>query len=171
MFVRNSRIRYLEHNFSKGRVRIWFFGIDWFQIAGDCEMAPGDTTVGRTPIGDAGQRRLPLAEDVGLQLADAKPIFGRLQEIMVSEQLQRYCEVVRPCPRCHRRRHLKDHRCRRFEPGVTECVFLDLTFFSSVDARALAAPWISARSGHDSAGYAGFKDRVGQPLGADPRTT
>ena len=24
---------YLEHNFSKGRVRIWFFGIDWFQIA------------------------------------------------------------------------------------------------------------------------------------------
>jgi hypothetical protein len=65
------------------------------------------------------------AEDVGLQLADAKPIFGRLQEIVVSEQLQRYCEVVRPCPRCHRRRHLKDHRCRRFEPGVTECVFLD----------------------------------------------
>jgi hypothetical protein len=33
MFVRNSRIIYLEHNFSKGRVRIWFFGIDWFQIA------------------------------------------------------------------------------------------------------------------------------------------
>jgi hypothetical protein len=33
MFVRNSTIIYLEHNFSKGRVRIWFFGIDWFQIA------------------------------------------------------------------------------------------------------------------------------------------
>jgi hypothetical protein len=26
-----------------------------------------------------------------LQLADAKPILGRLQEIAVSEQLQRYC--------------------------------------------------------------------------------
>ena len=37
------------------------------------------------------------AEDVGLQLADAKPILGRLQEIVVSEQLQRYCEAVRPC--------------------------------------------------------------------------
>jgi hypothetical protein len=39
----------------------------------------------------------------------------RLQEIVVSEQLQRYCEAVRPCPRCHRRRHLKDYRCRRFD--------------------------------------------------------
>ena len=54
-------------------------------------------------------------EDVGLQLADAKPILGRLQEIVVSEQLQRYCEAVRPCPRCHRRRHLKDYRRRRFD--------------------------------------------------------
>ncbi len=33
MFVRISMIIYLEHNFSKGRMRIWFFGIDWFQIA------------------------------------------------------------------------------------------------------------------------------------------
>jgi hypothetical protein len=30
------------------------------------------------------------AEDLGLQLADAKPILGRVQEIVVSEQLQRY---------------------------------------------------------------------------------
>ena len=56
------------------------------------------------------------AQDVGLQLADAKRILGRLQEILVSEQLQRYCETVRPCPRCHRRRHVKDHRRRRLEP-------------------------------------------------------
>jgi len=55
------------------------------------------------------------AEDVGLQLADAKPILGRLQEIVVSEQLERYCEAVRPCPRCHRRRHLKDYRQRRYD--------------------------------------------------------
>jgi AraC-like DNA-binding protein len=33
MFIRNSRLIYLEHNFSKGRVRISFFGIDSFQIA------------------------------------------------------------------------------------------------------------------------------------------
>ena len=38
-----------------------------------------------------------------------------LQEIVVSEQLQRYCEAVRPCPRCHRRRHLKDYRRRRHD--------------------------------------------------------
>ena len=42
-------------------------------------------------------------------------MLQRLQEIVVSEQLQRYCEAVRPCPRCHRRRHLKDYRCRRFD--------------------------------------------------------
>jgi hypothetical protein len=65
------------------------------------------------------------AEDVGLQLADAKPILGRLQEIVVSEQLQRYCEAVRPCPRCHRRRHLKDYRRRRFD-----------TVFGRLDVRA-----------------------------------
>jgi hypothetical protein len=55
------------------------------------------------------------AEDVGLQLAEAKPILGRLQEIVVSEQLQRYREDVRPCPRCRRRRHLKNYRRRRFD--------------------------------------------------------
>jgi hypothetical protein len=55
------------------------------------------------------------AEDMGLQLADAKPILGRLQKIVVSEQLQRHCEAVRPCPRCHRRHHLKDYRCRRYD--------------------------------------------------------
>jgi hypothetical protein len=37
-------------------------------------------------------------EDVGLQLADAKPILGRLQEIVVSEQLQRYCELCGRVP-------------------------------------------------------------------------
>ena len=58
------------------------------------------------------------AEEVGLQLADAKRILGRLQEIVVSEQLQRYCEAVRPCPRRHRRRHLKDYRHRRFDMAV-----------------------------------------------------
>jgi hypothetical protein len=50
-----------------------------------------------------------------LRFADAKPILGRLQEIVVSEQLERYCKAVRPCPRCHRQRHLKDYRCRRFD--------------------------------------------------------
>ena len=49
-------------------------------------------------------------------------ILGRLQEIVVSEQLQRHCEAVRPCPRCHRRRHLKDQRRRRFDTAFGKLV-------------------------------------------------
>jgi len=55
------------------------------------------------------------AEHVGLQLADAKRILGRLKEIVVSEQLQRHCEPGRPCTGSLRRRHLKDHRRPRFD--------------------------------------------------------
>jgi hypothetical protein len=69
-----------------------------------------DGSIATTQLGTLDRGACRSAEDVGLQLADAKPILGRLQEIVVSEQLQRYCEAVRPCPRCHRRRHLKDYR-------------------------------------------------------------
>ena len=57
-----------------------------------------DGSIATTQLGtlDRGACR-PCAEGVGLQLADAKPILGRLQEIVVSEQLQRY-DVVRPVP-------------------------------------------------------------------------
>src|SRR6202051_4818346 len=72
-------------------------------------------SIATTQLGTLDRGACRSAEDVGLQLADAKPILGRLQEIVVSEQLQRYCEAVRPCPRCHRRRHLKDYRYRRFD--------------------------------------------------------
>jgi hypothetical protein len=73
-----------------------------------------DGSIATTPLGTLDRGACRSAEDVGLQLADAKPILGRLQEIVVSEQLQRYCEL---CGRvhCHRRRHLKDYRCRRFD--------------------------------------------------------
>jgi hypothetical protein len=74
-----------------------------------------DCSIATTQLGRLDRGACRSAEDVGLQLADAKPILGRLQEIVVSEQLQRYCEAVRPCPRCHRRRHLKDYWCRRFD--------------------------------------------------------
>ena len=84
-----------------------------------------DGSIATTQLGTLDRGACRSAEDVGLQLADAKPILGRLQEIVVSEQLQRYCEAVRPCPRCHRRRHLKDYRCRRFD-----------TVFGRLDVRA-----------------------------------
>jgi hypothetical protein len=70
-----------------------------------------DGSISTTQLGTLDRGVCRSAEDVGLQLADAKPILGRLQEIVVREQLQRHCEAVRPCPRCHRRRHLKDYRC------------------------------------------------------------
>jgi hypothetical protein len=74
-----------------------------------------DGSIATTQLGTLERVACRSAEDVGLQLADAKPILGRLQEIVVSGQLERYCEAVRPCPRCHRRRHLKECRCRRFD--------------------------------------------------------
>jgi hypothetical protein len=74
-----------------------------------------DGSIATTQLGTPDRSACRSAEDVGLQLADAKPIPGRLQEIVVSEQLERYCDAVRPCPRCHRRRHLKDYRRRRFD--------------------------------------------------------
>src|SRR5580700_9033659 len=74
-----------------------------------------DGTIATTQLATVARGACRSAEDVGLQLADAKPILGRLQEIVVSEQLQRYCETVRPCPRCHLRRRLKDYRRRRFD--------------------------------------------------------
>ena len=58
-----------------------------------------DGSIETTQLGTVDRGACRSAEDVGLQLADAKPILGRLQEIVVSEQLQRYCEAVRPCPR------------------------------------------------------------------------
>ena len=73
-----------------------------------------DGSIATTQLGTLDRGACRSAEDVGLQLADAKPLLGRLQEIVVNEQLERYCEAVRPCPRCHRRRHLKDYRRRRF---------------------------------------------------------
>jgi hypothetical protein len=74
-----------------------------------------DGSIVTTRLGTLDRGASRSAEDVGLQLADAKPTLGRLQEVVVSEQLQRYCEALRPCPRCHRRRHLKDYRCRPFD--------------------------------------------------------
>jgi hypothetical protein len=66
-----------------------------------------DGSIATTQLGTVARGACRSAEDVGLQRADAKPIPGRLQEIVVSEQMQRHLEAVRPCPRCHHRRHLR----------------------------------------------------------------
>jgi hypothetical protein len=62
MFVRISRIIYLEHNFSKGRVRIWFFGIDSFQIAAIVKWPPVTRLLGEPqyPAAWPNGRSLPV---------------------------------------------------------------------------------------------------------------
>ena len=84
-----------------------------FTITANWQREDGSITT--TQLCTVDRDRCRSAKDVGLQLADAKRILRQLQEIVVSEQLQRHCEAVRPCPRCHRRRHVKDHRRRRLD--------------------------------------------------------
>jgi hypothetical protein len=55
------------------------------------------------------------AAEVGLKLADAKPILAKLQQVVVTQQLRRYCEAARLCPACKARKNLKDHRIRRLD--------------------------------------------------------
>jgi hypothetical protein len=55
------------------------------------------------------------AADVGVKLADAKPLLARLQQVVVSQQLRDYCAASRPCPSCQARRNLKDYRTRRLD--------------------------------------------------------
>jgi hypothetical protein len=107
MFVRNPSIIYLEHNFSKGRVRISFFGIDSFQIAAIVKWPPGDTTVGRAPnsVGDCPLEFSNLAAlrvlRVGQVLADYEegwdPIDIQLLYQVEGTHLMIYA-VVQPGP-------------------------------------------------------------------------
>jgi hypothetical protein len=53
-----------------------------------------DGSIATTQLGTLDRGACRSAEDVGLQLADAKPILGRLQEIVVREQLQQYAWVT-----------------------------------------------------------------------------
>ena len=67
-----------------------------------------DGTIATTQLATVARGACRSAEDVGLQLADAKPILGRLQEIVVSKQL--------PSQRVEsgRRRHrVMEHRLSR----------------------------------------------------------
>jgi hypothetical protein len=57
-----------------------------------------DGSIATTQLGTLDRSAFRSAVDVGLQLADAKRILGRLQEIVVGEQLRRHRQAVRPCP-------------------------------------------------------------------------
>jgi hypothetical protein len=69
----------------------------------------------RIAIGDAGPRRLPLGRRYGFATRGCQANSRAATRDCGQQQLQRHCEAVRPCPRCHRRRHLKDYRRRRYD--------------------------------------------------------
>ena len=78
-------------------------------------------------IGEDGQRSLvtlgtvertvgsTTAENVGVHLQESKQILQRLQETVVGQQLEEYCEEKRRCSDCGRSRPVKDYRCRRLD--------------------------------------------------------
>ena len=53
-----------------------------------------DGGIATTQLGTLDRSTCRSAEDVGLQLADAKPILGRLQEIVVGKERIR-CDILR----------------------------------------------------------------------------
>ena len=55
------------------------------------------------------------AENLGVNLRESKQIANRLQDTVVKQQLQEYCERRRKCLTCGRQRPVKDFRCRRLE--------------------------------------------------------
>lgn len=64
-------------------------------------------------LGSVERARPTEPEDVGLTLAEAKPLVARLQQLVVHEQLRRHSEQARACAACGTRRALKDYRDRR----------------------------------------------------------
>jgi hypothetical protein len=99
------------------------------------------------------------AEDVGLQLADAKPILGRLQEIVVSQQLERHCEVgrVETSERCGEAfavvRDLDPYAKRRVQAVLRRCgrgQDTDLRILSDGEdgLRGVVGTWFGKKSEH-----------------------
>jgi len=49
-------------------------------------------------LGEVQTDRCLTAADVGLKLSAAKEIMGRLQEIVIQQQLRQHCEAARQSP-------------------------------------------------------------------------
>lgn len=52
---------------------------------------------------------------VGLQLAAAQELMGRLQQLVITQQLHQYCQTARCCPSCQTLRNVKDYRTRTLD--------------------------------------------------------
>jgi hypothetical protein len=71
------------------------------------EWEQEDATVVVAELGMIEGEACQSAAHVGLKLADVKPLFTRLQEIVVREQLRHYCNQARSCSSCQRQRNVK----------------------------------------------------------------
>ena len=78
-----------------------------------CSQDDGTTVV--VEVATIARGRSVTAGDVGLQLAEAKQITARLQQLVMTEQLRQHCATVRRCAACDRRRPLKDYRRRQID--------------------------------------------------------
>ena len=79
------------------------------------EWQEEDGTIARAELGQIDSNPLQSASDLGLKLADMKPILTQLQNIIIKVQMDRYCESVRCCPSCRLPRRIKDYRERRLD--------------------------------------------------------
>jgi hypothetical protein len=127
----------------------------WFWVTADktVNWCREDGSIATTQLGTLDHSTCRSAEDVGLQLADAKQISRAAARDVVNEQLERYCETVRPCPRCHRRRHLKEYRCRRFDTVFGRLGVRAPRFDSRTQKHKLAEDWGEGRVGRWPTGF------------------
>lgn len=63
------------------------------------------------------------ADDIGLKLDTVKPLLAKLQDVVVAEQIHRYCDDARRCSSCGHRRSVKDSRSRRLDTSLGTVLF------------------------------------------------
>jgi hypothetical protein len=74
------------------------------------------TVVSRTEVATLDRPRcLESLEDLGLRLADAKPMLASIQREIVTQQIKQDAARQSSCPDCGEGRQVKDYRVRRFD--------------------------------------------------------
>ena len=55
------------------------------------------------------------AQNIGVNLQESQQILGKLQDVVVRQQLEEYCARKRKCDSCGKPRPIKDYRRRRLD--------------------------------------------------------
>jgi hypothetical protein len=82
------------------------------------EVIRDDGTRETVELGSVERGSSTAAHDVGVTLAESKPLVAQLQAFVVQEQLRRHSEEARICATCGTRRALKDYRGRRIATAL-----------------------------------------------------